>query len=436
MAKIPATSLLIAILFLAFFPDLQLQAVPEIAVILPETGRNAAIADMMRNAIEVAISNLQAENNLFAISFHDNLAVPDSAESLTRRLGSNPEIVSIIGGYPSSCAIRSAAVAETMQIPYLIISASADTLTRSGYKYTYRIAPPSTDYNDGLIGWALNVVGDERKVVIFQEDHQRSREAVTDLQNDLKSKWRSPIETAVFQTGTRDFAEHIDNLKRENPTLVFVFGATTDVARFLRQCREKDWNPVAFMLGTVWLVNNRIISLSEGAAEYIFGPALWWQNPLYPGAEKFINTFNRKVGEKPDYHAAEAYAAIQVLADAVQRYPNITRERMKKALDESNVTTVMGQVRFDNYRGFTQQNRTRTLAVQLQREAWKTVWPLELSDAEYVYPPPDWRDRERLKYEPEKLSLFAFVFIIATMILLVSVAIKRKELLRRMGRRY
>ncbi len=173
---------------------------------------------------------------------------------------------------------------------------------------------------------------------------------------------------------------------------------------------------------------DQLNKLSEMSALDIVGPAVWWHTIEYPGVKEFVREYMLSEKQLPDYHAAEAYAAIEVISNALDQSENKNRIDLRKALSETDIITVFGEVKFENFNGFKNQNRVRTLNMQLLQEGWQIVWPLQFATHKYIFPPPDWRERE-VDSDSKKINiLFPVLLLIAIGFLLYSGSQKRKEL--------
>ena len=95
----------------------------------------------------------------------------------------------------------------------------------------------------------------------------------------------------------------------------------------------------------------------------------------------------------PDYHGAQAYASIQVIAHALLKAKSLTPKDVRDALAATNLETVLGPVRFVSYGRKTQQNRLPTYLVQWLDDGLRTVWPKKVASEIYVYPIPPWNER-------------------------------------------
>ena len=99
----------------------------------------------------------------------------------------------------------------------------------------------------------------------------------------------------------------------------------------------------------------------------------------------------KKYGSPTEYHGAEAYAAIYVLADALKRAKTLTPEGVREALIKTDMMTAFGPVKFVSYGKKKQQNSLPTYLVQWQKGKLQTVWPKSVATKPYVYPVPPWK---------------------------------------------
>ena len=77
-----------------------------------------------------------------------------------------------------------------------------------------------------------------------------------------------------------------------------------------------------------------------------------------------------------------------VVADALKRAKELTREAVREALVTTDMKTLFGPVKFISYGKKTQQNELPTYLVQWQKGVLETVWPKSVASKPYVYPVP------------------------------------------------
>ncbi len=167
-----------------------------------------------------------------------------------------------------------------------------------------------------------------------------------------------------------------------------------DASLLMRQSKELDINPQAFIGGAAGHTLPEFLQNAADASEYCFSATLWTPQVKYPGTKEFFDNFKKKFNKETDYHGAEAYAAAYVLADTLKRAKSLSSDDLRAALAETNMMTAFGPVKFISWDKFTNQNRMETLVLQVIKGKYETVWPAEAASAKYVYPVPRWRDRK------------------------------------------
>jgi len=114
-----------------------------------------------------------------------------------------------------------------------------------------------------------------------------------------------------------------------------------------------------------------------------------------PGARKYFDDYKVKYpGKETEYHGAQAYAAAFVIADVLKRAKELTPEAIRDALAATDMMTIYGPVKFQNFGKYTNQNKLPTLVIQWQKGQAITVWPEEYAAGKYIYPIPSWKDRK------------------------------------------
>ena len=116
--------------------------------------------------------------------------------------------------------------------------------------------------------------------------------------------------------------------------------------------------------------------------------ATLWTNQLrYPGTKEYYNQYIKKYTVPPDYHGAEAYSALLVAADALKRAQSFSPEGIRAALDDTDMTTPFGPVKFTSYEKFERQNSLPTQVLQVINGKFECVWPQELATSNFMIPP-------------------------------------------------
>ena len=106
---------------------------------------------------------------------------------------------------------------------------------------------------------------------------------------------------------------YISYLKSRKPKIVFVAGRVASGLKILQEARRQGFNPI-FVGGDGWQGILADTVISEGA--YI-GQSFTSEDPT-PAARTFVAAFRKKFNTSPDAHAALAYDATRLIAQALK----------------------------------------------------------------------------------------------------------------------
>ena len=129
------------------------------------------------------------------------------------------------------------------------------------------------------------------------------------------------------------------------------------------------------------------------AADYIYSATLWSESLPFPGAKEYYENYKKRFNEPPQFVAAQAYVALYVIADALRRASDLSRESVREALTKTDMDSMYGHIKFISYGKKSQQNLLPSYMGQWQKEKFELVWPREYASKPYVYPIPPWSQR-------------------------------------------
>ena len=192
-----------------------------------------------------------------------------------------------------------------------------------------------------------------------------------------------------FEASTTDFRPVLNRVKAKNPDLIY---AATDNAKnaalLVSQSKDLKLNPKLFIGGGNGFVQPEFVAHAGQASDHIVSTAIWAPMVPYRGASAFNQKFIAKYKTPPDHHAAEAYAGITVIADALKRTKIPAPKKIRDALAKTSLMTVLGPVKFISYKNKSQQNKLPAFLVQWLNGQLQIVWPKHLATKKYVYPTP------------------------------------------------
>jgi len=135
-----------------------------------------------------------------------------------------------------------------------------------------------------------------------------------------------------YEAGAIDFKPLLVKVKALKPDLVYMISYIMDASLLIRQSQELNFNPKLFVGGAAGFTLPEFEKNAGAASDYVYSATLWTPSVPYPGAKEYYDKFVAKYNTPTEYHGAEAYAAMYVLADALKRAKTLTPEGVREAL--------------------------------------------------------------------------------------------------------
>jgi len=409
----------------------------KVGVILPLTGKQAKFGEIEKQSFGMAAEELNAKGGVngkkIELLIEDTQGKPDVARSAVEKLITQDKVVIIGGGYTSSETYAAAGVALNKGFPFLVNTGAADNITEpsaftpSGQRVEamkkkldaekdpakkaeikkeieklekaadseakalmdrfaiFRLNPPVSEYASGLESF-LSTVVKPKTAVILHENSLFGTSGAREFEETCKKLGIQVLMRESYDAGAVDFKPLLSKVKRANPDLVYMISYLLDASLLMRQSLELKMNPKLFAGAAAGFTLPEFPQNAGKASEKIISADLWHQTLPFPGAKAYFDKFKKRYNKDTEYHGAEAYAAMYVIADVLKRTKSTSPKDIKDALSKTDMMTVFGPVKFVSYEKKVNQNRLDTYVVQWINGKLEIVWPKKYAKAKYVYP--------------------------------------------------
>lgn len=363
----------------------------KVGIVLSLTGDEIRDGEIQRNSFLLAADEINRAGGVngrpISLIIEDDNGQADLAGLAAKKLIVQDRVLILTGCTESESAMAISAVAEQNKVPFLITSGSIDELTEHGWKYVFRIGPPLSRYFPPLLSFLENVVKPET-LAIISENTLYGRRSADRIAKAFQKTGKKVISRESFRIGATDFRPMLARVKNANPDVVFISASTIEGGLLLRQSRELNLAPKIFAGAAEGFTMSDFVLAAGVAAEHVFFIDIWSPNLRYAGAQKYFHDYVMRYLSSTNYYGAEAYACVQVIADALKRTKSLGTDDIRHALAGTNMETVFGPVRFVSEDKKTQQNFVPPFLGQWIGGIIEIVWPKELATAPYVYPVP------------------------------------------------
>jgi branched-chain amino acid transport system substrate-binding protein len=385
MARASRLSLAAALLAGAF-PALA--APVKIGVVNSMTGPEAPIGESLTNGIKLAEEDLKAKGIDVQLVWEDDTGKPQVGLSAVEKLATRDEVVGIVGAYSSAVTNAVAKKAEQYKVPLVNPVASKEEITRQGYKYVFRVSATTGDYASILLDMALTL-GKPRSIAILNENTDFGVSGAKSARAYAEKKGIQVVFEEAYSKGSPDYRSTLTKVKGASPDLIFMVSYVADAILLMRQSRELGGTPMAFLgagagFSTAAFAGEKVISNG------VFSSTQWTPDVNWPGAKQFAERYEKRFGKVPPYHAANAYAAMMVMGQAAANV-GTDREKLRAALHAGKWDGIFGQIKFQDFEGYQNQNQHQMLVEQVQDGKYFTVWPKQFASGKAIWPFPGWK---------------------------------------------
>lgn len=370
-----------------------------LGAVVPLTGRFASGGAQVRTGYEMAVEDLNARGGIRVggQQLRVELLVVDDESDPTKTVSrmealAQQEVTAYLGGFGSDLHAAAAAVAEKNRIPYCGVAFALWSIHQRGFKYLFSPFPKSPDMaieTYRMFNGYLPPDQRPRKVAIFAERTDWGRE-IANLWSVRSAEFGyQVVSRGEYTVGTRDMSDLILRAKAAGAELVLGVPTPPDGITLVRQMKELDFNPRAYLLVRAPDAPAWSQSLGKDGDFTLLIPG-WHYAAKFPGVSELNSKHQQRFGRPADVLVGPAYACVQVVADALQRAGSLDRERIREAMASTNLRdTVVGPVRFrpDGTSPVT------TVVVQWQAGRQELVWPRQFATRPLAYPATPWRTR-------------------------------------------
>lgn len=364
----------------------------KLGVINSITGPEAPIGESISNGIKLAQEDLAAKGTKIDIVWEDDTGKPQIAMSAMEKLATRDNVAGVVGPYTSASASAVARLAEKYKVPLLVPAAAKEEITRQNFKWVYRMNAPADVYASVLIDAVLDMSkssGAPKTAAFIYENSDFGTSTSKTAKEYVIKKGMKVVADESYSKGSPDYRSTLSKIKAQNPDVVFMVSYVADAILLMRQSREIGLQPKVFLGAGAGFTTDQF-AREKDISSYVLSSTQWTDDVKWPGAKEFAQRYKAKFKMEATYHAACAYASMMVMGQTAVKEAS-DREKIRAELKAGKWDGIMGEVKFQDYEGYQNQNRHPMLVQQIVNGKYLTVYPTNLAEAKPVYPFPKWK---------------------------------------------
>ena len=314
-----------------------------IGVVVALTGHHAEPYGFpMQRGFELAreeINNL-GDINLTFITV-DDMSTPDGAKAAVQHLV-DQGVPAIVGLAISTHLKEAAPIAQENQvIAFSSVSSAAGLSAIGGFIFRTSLAV-NISVPSGVIA-TQEKLGYKKVATIYDEIDVYSASSNEMLRTVLEANGVEILTQETFKTGDTDFSQQLTNIMAMKPDALFISALSQEIAAILAQTPEVDF-PDTIQVIAPDLTMDEIQKAGDGA-EGTIGFIGWSSISDAPGNQTFVRNYRAKYGIEPEPWAAQSYATLYVLANAIKTAQSTDSTAIRDALAQTtDFPTILGKL--------------------------------------------------------------------------------------------
>jgi branched-chain amino acid transport system substrate-binding protein len=341
--------------------------------------------------------------------YYDCESKKEAVTSLIARLITADKVNAVMAPYSSGLTLRGAPVAESRKMLYMDHGGANNKIFWQGFKYVVQTIGPASRYHEGTLDMIKAVDPRAKRVALAYEDSEFAKMVMTGAESYAMKLGFEVVFKRTYPKGVTDLTPLLSALKATKPDFIIGGGHFEDGQLFNRQMADLDIDTNALSLiaaATLPAFYEALTSMAEG----VTGPAHWEYGVTYseegakknglpwigPSQDEFVSLFKKALGKDipPDYHAAEAGAAVLSYVLAVEKANSVDTTKVRKALGDLKFMSFYGGWDIDDS-GL--QIGHSMVEVQWQNGKTVIVWPPAAQTGRFAYPMPTFAEKAKGK---------------------------------------
>lgn len=319
------------------------------------TGDLSPYGIIQKNGLIQAIDELNNKALIPGIQiipyFRDDKSSPDTCMKIFNDLIIRDKVMLIIGPTSSNNAFAADTIAQRNKIVVMGISNTVPGITEMG-NYIFRNSLPESAVIPNTVQVTHNKLGYSKVAIVYGNDDPYTVGAY----NTFKTAFESTagvniVSTQIINKGDIVFTDQLTLIQASNPDVIVIAAFVNEASKIMMQARQLGIPAsVRFIGGNSFNTSQLWLQAGNAAGGAICGTA-WINSENTSGNAQFVTDYLNQYGSKPDQFAAQAYASLYIIADAIKRTNPLNSEALRNSLDNTkNLQTILGTFSFDTSR--------------------------------------------------------------------------------------
>ena len=322
--------------------------VVRIGNIIPLSGPSASVGQQGKNAREMAVEEINAAGGIKSLGgaklemfYADSESKPEKGVAEAERMINTEKVNILTGCWNSAVTYPTTAVAERYGIPFVVPVSVADKITEQGFKTVFRIAAKDSWWTRDQFSFLEDMqkeFGTSVKKLAFVYENGDWGKGFAGQWRELAQKggYEVVLDEPYPSTAT-DLSPVVQKIRRARADVLMLVSNAADAILLTNTLAEYKVKLKAIIASGGGHADPSFLEAAGGNARYLFDIVEWETDVNKPGVKEINAKFKERYGYNLAGESVDAYIAMYVIADALERAGSLEPEKIRKALAETNL---------------------------------------------------------------------------------------------------
>jgi branched-chain amino acid transport system substrate-binding protein len=329
--------------------------VVKIGNIIPLSGPSATVGQQGKQAREMAVEEINAAGGIKSLGgaklqlvYADSESKPEKGVAEAERLINTEKVHVLTGCWNSAVTYPTTAVAERYGIPFIVPVSVADKITDQGFKTVFRIAAKDSWWTRDQFAFLKDMeaeTGTKVQRIAFVYENGDWGKGFAGQWKELAEKggYKVVLDEPYPSTAT-DLSPVVQKIRRSRADVLMLVSNAADAILLTNTLAEYKVKLKAIIASGGGHADPSFLKTTAKNAQYLFDIVEWETDINKPGAKEANAKYKKKYGQNLTGEAVDAYVAMYVLKDALERAGSLDPAKIRAALAATDLKGGPGMI--------------------------------------------------------------------------------------------
>ena len=376
--------------------------VVRIGNIIPLSGPSASVGEQGKNAREMALEEINSAGGIKSLGgaklelyYADSESKPEKGIAEAERLINTKKVNVLTGCWNSAVTYPTSAIAERYGVPFIVPVSVADKITEQGFKNVFRIAAKDSWWTRDQFSFLEDMKKEfgisVKKLAFVYENGDWGKGIAGQWKKLAKEGGYEVVLDEPYPSTSTDLSPVVQKIRRSRADVLMLVSNAADAILLTNTLAEYKVKLKAIISSGGGHADPSFLKAAGKNAQYMFDIVEWETDVNKPGAKETNDKYKTKYGYNLTGEAVDAYLAMYVIKDALERAGSLDPQKIRQALVTMDLKSGPGMivgydaVKFDS----TGQNENASLVMVQINDIGRgleriTVWPKNARRAGYT----------------------------------------------------